>query len=81
MKLTHLDLDQLKPAKVNVRKRGGKKIADLVPSIRSLGLLQPLLVRPNCEGYEIVAGQRRYHALRKLSLSLRLRDKRTAPKH
>lgn len=67
MKLTHLNLDQLKPAKVNVRKRGGKEIADLVPSIRSLGLLQPLLVRPNCEGYEVVAGQRRYHALRKLA--------------
>lgn len=67
MKLTHLNLDQLKPAKVNVRKRGGKEITDLVPSIRSLGLLQPLLVRPNCEGYEIVAGQRRYHALAKLA--------------
>ena len=67
MKLIHLDLDQLKPAKVNVRKRGGKEIADLVPSIRSLGLLQPLLVRPNCEGYEVVAGQRRYNALRKLA--------------
>lgn len=67
MKLTHLNLDQLKPAAVNVRKRGGKDIADLVPSIRSLGLLQPLLVRPNCEGFEIVAGQRRYHALVKLA--------------
>jgi len=67
MKLTHLTLDQLKPAKVNVRKKGGKDVADLVPSIRSLGLLQPLLVRPNCEGYEIVAGQRRYHALTKLA--------------
>ncbi len=38
-----------------------------MPSIRSLGVLQPLLVRLNCEGYEIVAGQRRYHALRALT--------------
>lgn len=67
MKLTHLSLDQLKPASINVRKRGGKAVADLLPSIRSVGLLQPLLVRPNCEGFEIVAGQRRYHALSKLS--------------
>eukprot|EP00873_Tetraselmis_striata_P002220 jgi/Tetstr1/422484/TSEL_013322.t1 len=67
MKLTHLTLDQLKPAPVNVRKRGGKDIADLLPSIRSLGLLQPLLVRANCEGYEIIAGQRRFHALAKLA--------------
>lgn len=67
MKLTHLNLDQLKIAPVNVRKHGAKDIADLVPSIRSLGLIQPLLVRPNCEGFEVVAGQRRYHALTKLA--------------
>jgi len=63
MQLQHIELDQLKPAKINVRKTGGKDIGDLVPSIRSLGVIQPLLVRPNCEGFEVVAGQRRYHAL------------------
>ncbi|MEL7444221.1 MAG: ParB/Srx family N-terminal domain-containing protein [Pseudomonadota bacterium] len=63
MKLQHIDLNTLIPAKVNVRKRGAKDIGDLVPSIRALGLLQPLLVRPAGDGFEIVAGQRRYHAL------------------
>lgn len=63
MQLTHLNLNDLKPSSVNVRKKDGNAIGDLLPSIRSLGILQPLLVRPNCEGYEIVAGQRRYHAL------------------
>ena len=67
MKLNHLTLDQLKLSSVNVRQRGGKEIADLLPSIRSLGIIQPLLVRPNCEGFEIVAGQRRFHALVKLA--------------
>jgi len=67
MQLTHLPLDQLKTASVNVRKHGAKDIADLVPSIRSLGLIQPLLVRPNCQGFEIIAGQRRFHALSKLA--------------
>ncbi len=38
-----------------------------MPSIRSLGIIQPLLVRKNCSGYEIVAGQRRYHALTKIA--------------
>ena len=65
MKLQHIKIENLKTTTVNVRKKGGKDIADLLPSIRSLGLLQPLLVRPNCEGFEIVAGQRRYHALEK----------------
>jgi len=67
MKLDHLPLEQLKLSPLNVRKKGGKDIADLLPSIRSLGIIQPLLVRPNCDGFEIVAGQRRYEALAKLA--------------
>ncbi len=67
MKLQHIKIENLKTTTINVRKKGGKDIGDLLPSIRSLGLLQPLLVRANCEGYEIVAGQRRYHALKKLA--------------
>ena len=67
MELQHIELTSLKTTTVNVRKKGAREIADLVPSIKSLGLLQPLLVRKNCEGYEIIAGQRRYHALLKLA--------------
>jgi ParB family chromosome partitioning protein len=63
MELKHIEIGNLKATNVNVRKVRGKDVADLVPSIRSLGIIQPLLVRPNCEGYEIVAGQRRYNAL------------------
>ena len=50
MKLIHLTLDQLSPSRVNVRKKGGKEIADLLPSIRRLGILQPLLVRASADG-------------------------------
>lgn len=69
MQYQTIELSDLKTAKLNVRKIGGKDVADLVPSIRSLGLLQPLLVRKNCQGFEIVAGQRRFHALRKIAES------------
>ena len=67
MNLQHIELDKLKTANVNVRKTGAKDVDDLVSSIRSVGLLQPLLVRPNCEGFEVIAGQRRYNALSKLA--------------
>lgn len=67
MHLQHINLTDLHPAPLNVRKQGAKDIADLLPSIRAMGLLQPLLVRPNSEGFEIVAGQRRYHALTALA--------------
>lgn len=67
MELQHIDLTDLKTTTLNVRKTGAKDIADILPSIRSLGVLQPLLVRKNCEGYEIIAGQRRYHAAVKVA--------------
>ena len=67
MELHHIELEHLKTTRLNVRKVGAKDIADLEPSIRTLGVLQPLLVRPNCEGYEVIAGQRRFHALSKIA--------------
>ncbi len=37
-------------------------LAELAQSIRDKGVLQPLLVRPRGEGFEIVAGERRWRA-------------------
>jgi len=37
-------------------------LADLVNSIREKGILQPLLVRPAADGYELIAGERRLTA-------------------
>ncbi len=66
MDLKFIKLSDLTISKTNVRKAGKSKIAkgvgDLILSIRSLGVLQPLLVRRSDDGFEIVAGQRRYHA-------------------
>ena len=41
----------------------------LVASVREQGVLQPLLVREGREGYEIVAGERRYRAALEAGLS------------
>lgn len=41
-------------------------LSDLVESIRANGLLQPLVVRPSGEAWEIVAGERRWRALQEL---------------
>jgi ParB family transcriptional regulator, chromosome partitioning protein len=38
------------------------KLAELAESIRTVGLLQPILVRPKLHRYEIVAGERRWQA-------------------
>jgi hypothetical protein len=36
----------------------------VIASISSLGVIQPLLVRPNCDGYKVIVGQRRLLACR-----------------
>jgi len=50
----------------NVRTSTGldrASIAELAESIKTHGLLQPIVVRPNSEdGYDLIAGQRRTHA-------------------
>lgn len=68
MKLQHMKLSELELSPVNVRKHdGSKQLGELVTSIRSLGVIQPLLVRPNGEGYEVVAGQRRLLACQRIA--------------
>jgi ParB family chromosome partitioning protein len=67
MKLQHIELENLKISPLNVRKHGQTSGADLIPSIKAMGLIQPLLVRPSCEGFEVVAGQRRLSALQEIA--------------
>lgn len=65
MDLQHIALSSLKIATVNVRHaRKSPDVSDILPSIRARGILQPLLVRPNGKGFEIVAGRRRFFAAR-----------------
>lgn len=46
-----------------------EELRELVDSIREKGLLQPVLVRPAAEGYELVAGERRLRAAQAAGLS------------
>lgn len=63
MQLHHIDLGKLKDAAVNMRHgKTAPDVSDLLPSIRTRGVLVPLLVRPDGDGFEIVAGRRRYFA-------------------
>ena len=45
-----------------------EELAELAESIRSKGLVQPIIVRPSAGGYEIVAGERRWRAAQKAGL-------------
>jgi ParB family chromosome partitioning protein len=44
-------------------------LADLEASIRTHGVLQPVVVRPSGDGFQLVAGERRFRASRNLGLA------------
>jgi ParB family chromosome partitioning protein len=59
----------VRPSRLNPRKDfREEELAELTESIRSKGLVQPIIVRPAEGGYEIVAGERRWRAAQKAGL-------------
>lgn len=68
MKLKNIALSALSISSLNMRaKDKNPDISDILPSIRENGVHQTLLVRPEGDGYGIVAGRRRYYALLKVA--------------
>ena len=58
-----LDLNRIVNAEYNPRKDFREEtLLELAESIRQVGVLQPICVRPQGEGFEIVYGERRYWA-------------------
>lgn len=62
--LTTLAVNQIRPGKYQPRTRMDQEaLAELAASIKSQGLMQPVLVRPVGQGsYELIAGERRWRA-------------------
>ena len=61
--LTLLPLQDVKPNPDQPRKHFDQaKLEELATSIKAHGLLQPIVVRRVAEGYELLAGERRYRA-------------------
>lgn len=64
-----LDINEIKPNSMQPRKNfNDEKIEELARSIEAHGIIQPIMVRQSKEGYEIVAGERRWRAARRASL-------------
>jgi len=58
-----LAIDQIHESTTNPRRTFDEaKLCELAESIKHNGLIQPITVRPNNNGFEIVAGARRYRA-------------------
>ena len=63
-------VDQIRPSHQQVRTRfDAEPLGELSESIRLHGVLQPLLVRRLPDGYELIAGERRWRAARLAGLT------------
>jgi len=69
-RLQQLPIELLQRGKYQPRKQfGAEALTELAESIKSSGLIQPIVVRPiNDKEYEIVAGERRWRAAQKAGL-------------
>ena len=71
--IVQIDINEITPNRSQPRKAfDEEKLEELAESIREHGLIQPIIVRKIDEGYEIVAGERRWRASR-------LAESRTIP--
>jgi ParB family transcriptional regulator, chromosome partitioning protein len=59
----YLAIDIIHPSTTNPRRTFDQaKLLELAASIREHGIIQPITVRPDADGFEIVVGERRYLA-------------------
>ncbi len=65
-----VDIDRLRPSRVQPRTTMDEaKIEELARSIRANGVIQPIIVRRmDADGYEIIAGERRWRASQRAGL-------------
>jgi ParB family chromosome partitioning protein len=65
----HIDVDQIAASPGQTRKQfPAEALRELADSIRRHGVIQPILVRRLPEGYELIAGERRWRAARMAGL-------------
>jgi len=67
--LQQCGIEEVQPNPFQPRKTfSDEQLQELVDSIREKGILQPLLVRRKSDGYELIAGERRWRAAQRAGL-------------
>ena len=64
--ITRIRMDRIHPSEEQPRKDRTVAVDELAESIKKDGLLSPIVVTRAGEGYRIIAGERRFHALTRL---------------
>ena len=69
-RVIYVDINDIKPNSAQPRMHFDEdKLTELAGSIKANGVIQPLIVRESTNGYELVAGERRWRASRIAGLS------------
>jgi ParB family chromosome partitioning protein len=69
-RIQNVALDRIRPSPFQPRRDFSKEaLQELADSIRAQGVIQPLIVRERGEGYELIAGERRWRAAQLLGLA------------
>ncbi len=67
--IREIDLEQIQPSKLNPRLGlNVERLNELSESIKEVGLLEPIIVRPVSGKFEVVVGERRYRASQQAGL-------------
>lgn len=65
MEMREIPIDKIQPNPLQPREKFDKEsIKELANSIKEAGLLQPIIVRPDGNNFEIIAGERRWRAFK-----------------
>ncbi len=69
VELKEVELSRIRPNRLNPRLDINiERLNELADSIRQVGLLEPLILRPSGNEYEVVVGERRYRASQQVGL-------------
>lgn len=67
--IKEIELDKIRPSKLNPRLEVNiARLSELAESIKEVGLLEPIIVRPVNDEFEVVVGERRYRASQQAGL-------------
>ena len=65
--INYVSVDRIKPSRYQPRETFNKeKLDGLISSIKEKGVVQPILIKPSGDGYELIAGERRLRAVKSL---------------
>jgi ParB family transcriptional regulator, chromosome partitioning protein len=65
---TNLPIREIRRSRNTLRLSDQVSLSELALSIKNVGLLEPIIVRPLQDGYEIISGHRRYEAFKLLGM-------------